>query len=118
MKIITQPEVASAVEAYQEYFNRRKAFVASVKAEMAVLDAERDRLLPRLNGVNGGKPFVIPSENGGFKIIEFKEKQGKLDAEAMAETLKSIRRKPQRFASESVPLVREMNEDEIELLPK
>lgn len=118
MKIITQPEVASAVEAYQEYFNRRKAYVALVKAKMAELDAERDKLLPGLESVNGGKPFVIPIEDGGYKIVEFKEKQGKLNAEAMAETLRGLRRRPQRFAPETVPLVRELTEDEIELLPK
>src|SRR5579859_7283482 len=118
MKIITQPEVANAVEAYQEYFNRRKAFVASVKTAMAEFDSERDLLLPKLNQVNGGKPFVIPGDNGSYRVVEFKEKPGRLNAEAMADTLRSIRRKPQRFKDEIVPLVRELNEDEIELLPK
>lgn len=118
MKIVTQPEVANAVEAYQEYFNRRKAYVASVKEAMAALDAERDQLIPKLNQVDGGKPFVIPVENGGYKIIEFKDKPGRLNPEAMADTLRSIRRKPQRFPDEIVPLVRELTEDEIELLPK
>lgn len=118
MKIVTQPEVANAVEAYQDYFNRRKAYVASVKEAMAALDAERDQLLPRLNQVNGGKPFVIPGEGGSYRVIEFKEKPGRLNPEAMADTLRSIRRKPQRFKDEIIPLVRELNEDEIELLPK
>lgn len=118
MKIVTQPEVANAVEAYQEYFNRRKAYVASVKEAMAAFDAERDQLIPKLNQVNDGNPFVIPAENGAYKVIDFKPKQGRLNPEAMADTLRSIRRKPQRFPDEIVPLVRELTEDEIDLLPK
>lgn len=118
MKIVTQPEVANAVEAYQEYFNRRKAYVASVKEFMAALDAERDQLLPKLKQVNDGKAFVIPGDDGSYRVVEFKDKQGRLNPEAMADTLRSIRRKPQRFPDEVVPLVRELNEDEIELLPK
>lgn len=118
MKIITQMEVEDAVAAYEAHVVKRKAYVASVKKEMAALDAERDECVQRLNQANNGKPFVIPVGDGEFKIVEFKEKQGKLDAEAMAETLRSIRRKPQRFSSEWVPIVRKLSEDEVELLPE
>lgn len=122
MKIITQPDVARAVEAYQEYFSRRKTFVAMVKEQMAALDAERDQLIPVLASANRGKAFSVACQDSDgvevYKVVDFYEKPGRLDAEAMAYTLKSIRRKPQRLAPESVVLLRDMTEDEIELLPK
>ncbi len=117
MKIIARPEVAVAVDDYQVHVSRRKAYVASVKEEMAALNRERDAILGRLLVANKGKPFAI-ARGDGFTAVEFKKKEGALDAEKMAETLRSIRRKPSRKAGEQVPIVREMTPDEIELLPK
>jgi hypothetical protein len=117
MKIFARPEVAIYVDDYQAHMARRKAFVASVKDEMAALNAERDTILSRLTEVNRGKPFVIP-DGSGFKVIEFKKKEGAYDAEKMAEILRSIRRKPTRKPSETVPIVRDLTPDEIDILPK
>lgn len=117
MKIIARPEVAVTVEEYRKHLARRKAYIATVKDEMASLNAERDALLAKLMETNKGKPFVIP-EGDGFQAVEFKKKEGALDAEKMADTLRSIRRKPARKPDELVPIVREMTPDEIELLPK
>jgi hypothetical protein len=117
MKIFARPEVAVYVDDYQTHMARRKAFVASVKEEMAALNAERDVIISNLTGVNRGRAFVIP-DGSGFKAIEFKKREGAYDAEKMAEILRSIRRKPSRKPSETVPIVRELTPDEIELLPK
>jgi hypothetical protein len=117
MKIIARPEVAEAVENYRRHLARRKAYVASVKDQMAALNRERDQILADLTVVNKGKPFAIPFGEG-FQAIEFKKKEGVLDAEKMADTLRSIRRKPARKPDELVPIVRDMTPDEVELLPK
>jgi hypothetical protein len=117
MKIIARPEVAVTVEAYRKHLARRKAYVAAVKEEMAALNRERDTILATLTDANKGKPFVIPNGDG-FQVIEFKKKEGMLDAEKMADVLRSIRRKPARKPDELVPIVRELTPDEIELLPK
>jgi hypothetical protein len=117
MKIIARPEVAVVVDDYLGHVARRKAYIAQVKEEMAALNAERDALIAKLAETNKGKPFVIPAGDG-FKAIEFKKKEGALDAEKMAETLRSIRRKPSRKPDEQVPIVRELTPDEVELLPK
>ncbi len=117
MKIIARPEVAVAVDDYQAHVSRRKSYVASVKEEMAALNRERDTIIARLSAASKGKPFAVP-DGDGFKSVEFKKKEGALDAEKMAETLRSIRRKPSRKAGEQVPIVREMTPDEVELLPK
>jgi hypothetical protein len=117
MKIIARPEVAVAVDDYLGHLARRKAYIAQVKEAMAALNAERDIILTRLTEANKGKPFAIP-EGDGFKAVEFKKKEGALDAEKMADTLRSIRRKPSRKPDEQVPIVRELTPDEVELLPK
>jgi phosphoglycerate-specific signal transduction histidine kinase len=117
MKIIERPEVAAAVDDYQDHLVRRKAYVASVKQGMAALNSERDLILGRLTETNKGKPFAIHSGEG-FKAVEFRVKEGMLDAERMAEVLRSLRRKPSRKPSEQVIIVRELTPDEIELLPK
>jgi hypothetical protein len=117
MKIIARPEVAVAVDDYLGHLARRKAYIAKVRDDMAALNADRDDILARLAEVNKGKPFAIPTGDG-FKAIEFKKKEGALDAEKMAETLRSIRRKPSRKPDEQVPIVRDLTPDEIDLLPK
>jgi hypothetical protein len=117
MKIIARPEVAVAVDDYLDHVARRKAYIAKVKEEMAALNVERDLILDQLAGANKGKPFAIPAGDG-FKAVEFKKKEGALDAEKMAETLRSIRRKPSRKPDEQVPIVRDLTPDEVELLPK
>lgn len=117
MKIIARPEVAITVDDYLDHLARRKSYIANVKEDMAAFNAERDMILAKLAEVNKGKPFAIPAGNG-FKAVEFKKKEGALDAEKMAETLRSIRRKPSRKPDEQVPIVREMTPDEVELLPK
>jgi hypothetical protein len=117
MKIIARPEVAVAVDDYLDHVARRKAYIAKVKEEMAALNVERDLILDQLAEVNRGKPFAIPAGEG-FKAVEFKKKEGALDAEKMAETLRSIRRKPSRKPDEQVPIVRDLTPDEVELLPK
>lgn len=117
MKIIARPEVAVAVDDYVDHLARRKSYIAHVKEDMASLNEERDLLLSRLLVLNRGKAFVIPVGDG-FKAVEFKKKEGALDAEKMAETLRSIRRKPSRKPDEQVIIVRDLTPDEIELLPK
>jgi hypothetical protein len=117
MKIIARPEVAVLVDAYRKHLARRKTYIAAVKEEMAALNIERDAILGKLTEANKGKPFVIP-EGDGFQVVEFKKKEGPLDAEKMADVLRSIRRKPARKPDETVPIVRELTADEIELLPK
>jgi hypothetical protein len=117
MKIIARPEVAVTVGNYQAHLARRKDYIARVKEEMAALNREREAILAKLIEANNGKPFVIP-DGEGFQVVEFKKKEGALDPEKMAETLRSIRRKPSRKPDEQVPIVRELTSDEIELLPK
>jgi ssDNA-binding replication factor A large subunit len=117
MKIIARPEVAVAVDDYLDHLARRKSYIANVKESMAALNEERDMILARLSEANKGKPFALPVGEG-FKAVEFKKKEGALDAEKMAETLRSIRRKPSRKPDEQVPIVRDMTPDEVELLPK
>lgn len=117
MKIIARPEVAVAVDDYLGHAARRKAFIANVKEEMAALNAERDEILSRLATGNKGKHFAIPCGEG-YKAVEFKTKEGALDAEKMAEALRSIRRKPSRKPDEKVLIVRELTPDEVELLTK
>ena len=117
MKIIARPEVAVAVDDYLGHLARRKAYIAKVKADMVELNEERDNILGRLSEANKGKPFALPAGEG-FQAVEFKKKEGAFDAEKMAETLRSIRRKPSRKPDEIVPIVRDMTPDEIELLPK
>jgi hypothetical protein len=117
MKIIARPEVAVAVDDYLGHLARRKAYIASVKQGMAELNEERDKILSKLSEANKGKPFALPAGDG-FKAVEFKKKEGALDAEKMAETLRSIRRKPSRRPDEQVPIVRDLTPDEVELLPK
>jgi hypothetical protein len=117
MKIIARPEVAVAVDDYLGHLARRKAFIASVKESMAALNADRDDIIARLIEVNKGKPFAIHAGDG-FQAVEFKTKEGALDAEKMAETLRSIRRKPSRKPDEKVPIVRDLTPDEVDLLPR
>jgi hypothetical protein len=117
MKIIARPEVAVLVEGYRKHLARRKAYVASVKDAMAAFNAERDAILAKLSEANKGKPFVIP-DGDGYQVVEFKKKEGALDAEKMADVLRSIRRKPARRPDEMVPIVRALTADEIELLSK